>query len=60
MAADFDADESDLSPAELDFSDDFSDEPDLSLELDPSLPDDELDVAEPLEGLLVDSRLSVR
>jgi hypothetical protein len=60
VAADFDADESDLSPVELDFSDDFSEEPDLSLELDPSLPDDELDVAEPLEGLLVDSRLSVR
>lgn len=60
MAADFDADESDLSPVELDFSDDFSEEPDLSLELDPSLPDDELDVAEPLEELLVDSRLSVR
>jgi hypothetical protein len=60
VAADFDADESDLSPVELDFSDDFSEEPDLSLELDPSLPDDELDVAEPLEELLVDSRLSVR
>jgi hypothetical protein len=39
---------------------DFSDEPDLSLLLDPSLLDDELDVAEPLLELFADSRLSVR
>jgi hypothetical protein len=64
VAADFDADESDLSAAELDFSDelDFSEEPDLSLELelDASLSDDELDLAEPLDELFADSRLSLR
>jgi hypothetical protein len=56
VAADFDADESDLSPEELD----FSDEADLSAELDPSVPDDESDFAEPLLALFADSRLSVR
>ena len=63
--ADFDAVESDLSLEELD----FSDEPDLSLELDPSVPEDELDpsvpedevvLAEPLVEVFADSRLSVR
>jgi hypothetical protein len=37
---------------------DFSDEPDLSLLLDPSVLEDEL--ADPLLELFVDSRLSVR
>jgi hypothetical protein len=39
---------------------DFSDEPDLSLPVDPSVLDDELDLADPLVELLADSRLSVR
>jgi hypothetical protein len=56
VAADFDAVESDLSLEELD----FSGEPDLSLELDPSVPEDELVLAEPLVELFADSRLSVR
>lgn len=65
VAADFDDDESDFSLEELDelgFSDelDFSEELDVSLELDPSELDDELDLAEPLLELFVDSRLSLR
>ena len=64
VAADFDEDvESDFSLEELDepFEElDFSDELDVSLELDPSELDDELDLAEPLLELLVDSRLSLR
>jgi hypothetical protein len=39
---------------------DFSDEPDLSLLLDPSVLEDELDSADPLVELFDDSRLSVR
>jgi hypothetical protein len=39
---------------------DFSDEPDLSVLLEPSVPEDELDFADPLLELFVDSRLSVR
>ena len=39
---------------------DFSDEPDLSLLVDPSVPDNELDFADPLLELFADSRLSVR
>jgi hypothetical protein len=39
---------------------DFSDEPDLSLLLDPSVLDDELDLADPVVELPADSRLSVR
>ena len=68
VAADFDEDdESDFSlevlDELLDFSEellDFSGELDVSLELDPSELDDELDLAEPLLGLLFDSRLSLR
>jgi hypothetical protein len=68
VAADFDEDdESDFSLEELlDFSEefdgllDFSEELDASLELDPSEPDDELDLAEPLLELFADSRLSLR
>jgi hypothetical protein len=64
VAADFDEDvESDFSLEELDepFEElDFSDELDVSLELDPSELDAELDLAEPLVELLVDSRLSLR
>jgi hypothetical protein len=66
VAADFDDDESDFSPEELDelldFSEelDFSDELDASLELDPSELADELDLAEPLLELFADSRLSLR
>jgi hypothetical protein len=55
VAADFD-DESDFSVDELLEELDFSDELDVSLELDPS----ELDLAEPLLELFVDSRLSLR
>jgi hypothetical protein len=39
---------------------DFSEELDLSLLLDVSVPDDELDLADPLVELFADSRLSVR
>lgn len=39
---------------------DFSEELDFSLLLGVSVPDDELDLAEPLVELFVDSRLSVR
>jgi hypothetical protein len=39
---------------------DFSDEPDLSLLLDASVPEDELGLADPLVELFADSRLSVR
>lgn len=67
VAADFDEDvESDFfSPDELDVLLDFSDELDVSLELDPSELDpsefdDELDLAEPLLELFADSRLSLR
>ena len=61
VAADFDEDdESDFSLEELDELLDFSEELDVSLELDPSELDDELDLAEPLLELLVDSRLSLR
>ena len=63
VAADFDDDESDLSLEELDEPPeelDFSEELDVSLDLDPSELDDELDLAEPLLELLVDSRLSLR
>jgi len=64
VAADFDEDdESDFSLGELDElleELDFSEELDVSLELDPSELDDELDLAEPLVELLVDSRLSLR
>jgi hypothetical protein len=64
VAGDFDDDvESDFSLEELDepFEElDFSDELDVSLEPDPSELDAELDLAEPLVELLVDSRLSLR
>jgi hypothetical protein len=60
VAADFDEDESDFSLEELDELLDFSEELDVSLELDPSELDDELDVAEPLLELFADSRLSLR
>jgi hypothetical protein len=67
VAADFDEDvESDFfSLEELDELLDFSDELDVSLELDPSELDpseldDELDLAEPLLELFADSRLSLR
>ena len=68
VAADFDDDESDFSLEELDelldFSLDelldFSEELDVSLELDPSELDDELDLAEPLLELFAASRLSLR
>ncbi len=69
VAADFDDDESDFSLDELleellDFSLDelldFSEELDVSLELDPSELDDELDLAEPLLELFAASRLSLR
>ena len=53
-------DESDFSLEELDELLDFSEELDVSLELDPSELDDELDLAEPLLELFVDSRLSLR
>jgi hypothetical protein len=62
VAADFD-DESDLSVEELDELEelvDFSEELDVSLELEPSELDDELDLAEPLLELFADSRLSLR
>jgi hypothetical protein len=39
---------------------DFSDAPDFSLLLDPLVSEDELDVADSLLELFVDSRLSVR
>ena len=58
VAADFDDDdESDFSLDELL---DFSEELDVSLELDPSELDDELDLAAPLLELFADSRLSLR
>ena len=38
----------------------FSDGPDLSLLLDPSVPEEEVVLAEPLVELFADSRLSVR
>jgi hypothetical protein len=61
VAADFDEDdESDFSLEELDELLDFSEELDVSLELDPSELDDELDLAEPLFELFADSRLSLR
>ena len=61
VAADFDDDdESDFSLDELDELLDFSEELDVSLELDPSELDDELDLAEPLLELFADSRLSLR
>ena len=61
VAADFDDDdESDFSLEELDELLDFSEELDVSLELDPSELDDELDLAEPLVELFADSRLSLR
>jgi hypothetical protein len=61
VAADFDEDdESDFSLEELDALLDFSEELDVSLELDPSELDDELDLAEPLLELFADSRLSLR
>jgi hypothetical protein len=61
VAADLDADdESDFSADELLEELDFSDELDVSLEPDPSELDDELDLAEPLLELFVDSRLSLR
>jgi hypothetical protein len=59
VAADFDDDESDFSLEELDELLDFSEELDVSLELDPSELD-ELDLAEPLLELFADSRLSLR
>ena len=57
VAADFDDDESDFSLDELL---DFSEELDVSLELDPSELDEELDLADPLLELFADSRLSLR
>jgi hypothetical protein len=60
VAADFDGDESDFSLEELDELLDFSEELDVSLELDPSELDEELDLADPLLELLADSRLSLR
>jgi hypothetical protein len=61
VAADFDEDdESDFSLEELEELLDFSEELDVSLELDPSELDDELDLAEPLLELFADSRLSLR
>jgi hypothetical protein len=60
VAADFDDDESDFSLEELDELLDFSEELDVSLGLDPSELDDELDLAEPLVELFADSRLSLR
>jgi len=60
VAADFDDDESDFSLEVLDELLDFSEELDVSLELDPSELDDELDLAEPLVELFADSRLSLR
>jgi len=61
VAADFDEDdESDFSLEELDELLDFSEELDVSLELDPSELDDEFDLAEPLLELFADSRLSLR
>jgi hypothetical protein len=54
--ADFELAESDLSLEVLD----FSDEPDLSLLLDPSVLDVELVLADPLTEFFADSRLSVR
>lgn len=61
VAVDFDVVEFDVSLGVLDFSD-FSeeDELDVSPELDPSVPDDESDLADPLVELFADSRLSVR
>ena len=61
VAADFDEDdESDFSLEELDELLDFSAELDVSLELDPSELDDEVDLAEPLLEPFADSRLSLR
>ena len=61
VAVDFDEDdESDFSLEELDELLDFSEELDVSLELDPSELDDELDLAEPLLELFAASRLSLR
>ena len=60
VAADFDGDESDFSLEELDELLDFSEELDVSLELDPSELDEELDLADPLFELLAASRLSLR
>ena len=60
VAADFDDDESDFSLEELDELLDFSEELDVSLELDPSELDEELDLADPLFELLAASRLSLR
>ena len=63
VAADLDDVESDFSLEELDEPPeelDFSEELDVSLDLDPSELDDELDLAEPLLELFADSRLSLR
>jgi len=63
VAADLDDVESDFSLEELDEPPeelDFSEELDVSLDLDPSELDDELDLAEPLLALFADSRLSLR
>ena len=60
VAADFDGDESDFSLEELEELLDLSEELDVSLELDPSELDEELDLADPLLELLADSRLSLR
>jgi len=61
VAGDLDADDDDGSDLDEPFEElDFSDELDVSLELDPSELNAELDVAEPLVELLVDSRLSLR
>ena len=63
VAADFDGDESDFSLEEFEELEELlalSEELDVSLELDPSELDDELDLAEPLVELFADSRLSLR
>jgi hypothetical protein len=60
VAADFDDDESDFSLEELDGLLDLSAEPDVSLELELSELDDELDLVEPLLEVLAASRLSLR
>jgi hypothetical protein len=60
VAADFDDAESDFSLEELLAELDFSEELDVSLELDPSELEDEFDLAVPLLELFVDSRLSLR
>jgi hypothetical protein len=58
VAVDFDVVDFDVSLGVLDFSEE--DELDVSPELDPSVPDDESDLADPLVELFADSRLSVR